>query len=229
MTRGYAFFVALCLFVFATGPARAQAPKPAIVCENGLWSPLSAAQIAAHELEARIAHFSAAATGAKLGNTYELKIIPLDCPISGYAIRSIKTSPGIPAIPFNILPTYNVYVTVAYLRNKLELEDLARDARKQVCLIRSGIVDAVQRGDDPKESPLLRRCMLEEAVVAGDTQYASWLARGSGVQVPTGRTRANENGSVLQHIIEQLKDFPDGLPPGSIKALESLRDSLPKQ
>lgn len=229
MFRRYVLVIGILASSVVLSPAQAQTTRAAS-CESGMWNKLTDEQIAEQKLSERVTAFTDAAHGAQTNQRSKIEIIVIDCPMYGYALRAIKLHNGLSGgSMFSIPETYGLYVTAAYLRNKLEADDVARDARKQVCLIRSGVVDTQQRGDDPQDNVMMKRCMLEEAVVAGDTDYAKWLAKALGVPVPTGRSEIRSQQFSIQRNIDQLNAMPGGVPPGAIKVLEDLRDSFQKK
>lgn len=140
-------------------------------CEDGVWNRLKAEDIQARGLSDRVDLYNTTLRQAmhdtRLG--YGVMLFVIDCPLNGHAIRAIKL-PTFMAEPF-----YGLYITVAAIRNPSD-EDAVREARRQVCLIATGIADDDQREKDVDDERSAR-CMLSLANVSKDDEYARWLTR----------------------------------------------------
>ncbi|MEY4747737.1 MAG: hypothetical protein RLZZ416_786 [Candidatus Parcubacteria bacterium] len=197
------------------------------VCEDGVWNPLKEPDIAARNLTRRVAVFNDAVQAALKGfDGRKIVVVVADCPVFGYAIRAIKLHNGMSAGIVSIPPTYGIYVTAAYIRNTDE-DDLPRKARRQVCIIRSGVVENTQRPPDGPDEPPLKKCMLESAIAVGDMDYARVLAQQLGVAMPERRSGLRENHFGIQRGIDRLRALPSDHPAlQGIKTLEDLQRSL---
>lgn len=179
-----------------------------VVCEPNVWHVLSDEQLAERQIAGRAAFFQEAVDRAHTDRSkQEIIVVVTDCPVYGSGIRTIKSAPGVYSALFQIPEAFTIYLTVAYLRNRLEFDDLARDARKQVCFVRTNVLNMFDRDREPNEGPAVRRCMLEEAVTAGDGVYATWLARQSDLPVPrVASTSTAEQTQQHNEVIQGIKN-----------------------
>jgi hypothetical protein len=210
------FAITTALFVsLAASPVLAQSSS---ACADGAWHRLEDADVLNMGVMERAEVFDDALKMAtdRAHRIYEFVI---DCPMSGYDIRAIR----LPAMP-GTAANYGLYVTVAYL-HKGEMTDLIHRAWQQACMIRNGAADMTQRPAEDPDTPDIRRCTLDAAVAANDTEYARWLAREIGTDVPPKKDALNDPQKMIQDRINQMKRVPNA-PSGALKYLEDLKRSF---
>jgi hypothetical protein len=103
--------------------------------------------------------------------------------MQGHVVRAVKQHAGMSNLVVRIPPSYGIYVTARYLRNTEE-DTLVRAAHKQACLIVVGAVESAHRPAADPYTPQIVLCALTAAVLAGDKDHATWLARQLGMPVP---------------------------------------------
>ncbi len=209
---------------FATSVASPALAAPSS-CDDGKSTELSREQVVGLGLIASASTFEESVRDIRLDpEKIRILVRVVDCPYFGHVIRSVRM---LAEAASSRVPLYYVYLTTAYLRNRTEPADLTRDARRQVCIIRTGEADdRNQKTPDGVDSKLRKHCMLDSAVRAGDMEYATALARqlGEPVPMPPG-SRADETSKSIQNAIDSVRRMPDA-PDGAHNALEKLRDSL---
>ncbi|HTR18606.1 MAG TPA: hypothetical protein VMH91_01335 [Candidatus Paceibacterota bacterium] len=199
-------------------------PVRAVECVDHVSNVLKDSDIRALDLTERVNEFSKAmqVVSQRSPNRIAIDIVVRDCPYYG-TLNSFFSFAEMPAI--GIPRTYSVHITAARLRNTEDTQ-LLRDARREACVIVSGILDMPQASPPAQgeESPAVVRCMIQESVRANDIQYAEWLARTHHAEVPQLQAEVSPPQAEIDRAIEQLKDI--GAPPGMLDSLEKLKRSF---
>jgi hypothetical protein len=176
------------LMLTSSAPAQS---KYGLSCQNGTWNILKDSDIAALKLTDPVSAFTKAVESAQAGDPVPrtIKVIVTDCPVDGHAIRAIKLPPALLVSGegrFAMVSVYGLYVTVAYIGNTEEV-DLARGARRHVCIIKSAVVENLQRPAEEPNDPGILKCVMDAAIIADDKEQVEWLAKILGVEVPKKR------------------------------------------
>lgn len=198
---------ALCaVVVLYCGSLPAQSSEVVTSCVDRKWSPLLDHTLAERGLAVQALKLDAVVLSTQKRDSHEraIRIRITDCPILSHSIRTIKLFDAID-FGFEKKPdTYAIYITAAVVR-ETSAEDIARIVRKQVCTIRSGLIEIRRRAVEDLRVDEVRLCMYEEAVAEGDMEYAKWLARTSNRVAPRmGRSLSDMPFSIPHGLFESL-------------------------
>lgn len=145
----------------------------------GNYRVLGAAEIAQRGLVPRIAVFYEAFTAAQEGDTVARNIVVRvkDCSSDDAkrprVIRLVPAVRGNSEVPVTL--EYAIYMTVDDLRHQEDI-DLVREARRQLCMAKYGVVRLDDHAPDELDDPSIKMCMFGLASAARDVEYAQWLA-----------------------------------------------------
>lgn len=213
------FMSVVCVSVaMVSGAANAQSCDPR---NPHIWNALTAEQISEKGLGKQAISLSEAFIEAsKTISHWDVSLVITDCPFEGYEVRSRFVFKGVPAA--HIKPRYALYMTESTLRKGSDV-DLARTVRKQICLMKTGIV-AYGARDIDNETPPVTRCMIDFAVANKDEDYEGWLRAKLAMAGPEIGAQAKV-GSDLDQRIKSLEGMPN-VPLPAIEHLKRFRDSL---
>lgn len=212
--------MATAIIIAFSGTAFAQGCNPK---NPHIWFTLTEEQLVAKGLGAKAASLSEVFIAASSSISYwDVTLSITDCPFDGYDVRSRKVFRGVPVA--HVKPRYALYISEETLRRGSEI-DLARIVRKQICLMKTGIVTEEPRGQD-METPALTRCMIDFAVIHGDEQYEGWLRTKLALAAPEISNNSAPTSDLDQKI--KMLEGPTNIPPQVLDTLKRLRNSFPQ-